>query len=250
MTIDKHTLALVSIVGSSLDVLGALYLAYDLLGGEHGPLRTVTRGVTYGALYGAGFGLALGPVFGLASGVAHGITLAWELSRASRRRPKSGFWFDTAMSAIRGTGFALGAAYLYGGAFGATFGVVSTVGQAIAYTFGIRPTLDYQPATRPRLTKHQLLAAVNRTVGYTATGYFSSLVAHHREHALAVGLKAGLAIGVVTAIAGSCTPFVEWMADHVPEKRMGVFGVGLILIGFALQSVQYWLALLDVNIGS
>ena len=114
MTIDKHTLALVSIVGSSLDVLGALYLAYDLLGGEHGPLRTLTRGVTYGALFGAGYGLALGPVFGLASGVAHGITLAWEFSRASRHGPKPGFWYDTAMSAIRGGGFALGAAYLYG----------------------------------------------------------------------------------------------------------------------------------------
>ena len=36
MTIDKHTVALVSIVGSALDVLGALYLAYDLLGGDHG----------------------------------------------------------------------------------------------------------------------------------------------------------------------------------------------------------------------
>ena len=74
MMIDKHTLALVSIVGSSLDVLGALYLAYDLLGGEHGPLRTLTRGVTYDALFGAGYGLALGPVFGLASDGAHGIT--------------------------------------------------------------------------------------------------------------------------------------------------------------------------------
>jgi hypothetical protein len=31
---------------------------------------------------------------------------------------------------------------------------------------------------------------------------------------------------------------------------MGVFGVGLILIGFALQSVQYWVALLDVSIRS
>ena len=65
MTIDRHTLALISIVGSSLDVLGALYLAYDLLGGEHGPLRTLTRGVTYGVLFGTGYGLALGPVFGL-----------------------------------------------------------------------------------------------------------------------------------------------------------------------------------------
>jgi hypothetical protein len=250
MTIDKHTVALVSLIGSSLDMLGALYLAYDLLGGEHGPLRTLTRGVTYGALFGMGFGLALGPVFGLASGAAHGITLAWEFSRASRRGPKPGFWYDTAMSAIRGVGFALGAAYLYGGTFGITFGVFSTAGQAIAYRFGIRPTVDYKPATRPRFTRFQLLAAVNRAVGYAVAGYVSSLVARQPEHAIAVGLKAGLAIGVVTAISGSFTPFIEWTADHVPERRMGVFGVGLILIGFALQSVQYWLALLEVRIRS
>jgi len=248
MTIDKHTLALVSIAGSSLDVLGALYLAYDLLGGEHGPLRTLTRGVTYGALFGAGYGLAFGPIFGLASGGAHGITLAWEYSRVSRGRPKQGFWYDAAMSAIRGVGFGMGATYLYGGAFGAAFGALSTVGQIIAYQFGIRPTLDYQPATRPRLTKYQFLAVVNRTVGYTVAGYISALLAHQRASALSVGVKAGLGIGVVTAIANTCTPFVEWGADHVPEKRMGVIGVGLILIGFALQSVQYWVALLDVSI--
>jgi hypothetical protein len=77
---------------------------------------------------------------------------------------------------------------------------------------------------------------------------FRSLTAGQRVNALSVGVRTGLAIGVVTAISGACTPFVEWSADHVPEKRMGVFGVGLILIGFALQSVQYWLALLDVSI--
>src|SRR5580700_8209863 len=104
MTIDKHTLALISIIGSSLDVLGALYLAYDLLGGEHGPLRTLTRAITYGALFGAGYGLTLGPVVGLATGVANGVTLAWELSRASRRGPTPGVWYDVAMSAIRGFG--------------------------------------------------------------------------------------------------------------------------------------------------
>jgi hypothetical protein len=30
---------------------------------------------------------------------------------------------------------------------------------------------------------------------------------------------------------------------------MGVYGVALILTGFALQSVQYWVALLDVTVG-
>jgi hypothetical protein len=248
MMIDKHTLALICIVGNCLDVLGALYLAYDLLGGEHGPLRTLTRGVTYGALFGGGYGLALGPVFGLASGVTHGITLASEFSRASRHLPKPGFWYDVAMSAIRGAGFALGAAYLYGGIFGVTFGALSAVGQVLGYRAGIRPTVDYQPATRPRMTKLQFFAAVNRTVGYAFAGYISALVAHQQASALSVGVKAGLVVGVVTAIAGSCTPFVEWIADHVPEKRMGVFGVGLIIAGFSLQSVQYWLALLDVSV--
>jgi hypothetical protein len=246
--IERHTLALISIIGSSLDMLGALYLAYDLLGGEHGPLRTLTRGVTYGVLFGTGYGLALGPIFGLASGLAHGVTLAWEFSRASRRGPKPGFWYDTAMSAIRGFGFAVGAAYTFSVPFGITFGLLSTAGQAVAYRFGMRPTAEYKPATRPRMTRLQLIGAVFRTVGYAFTGYFSSLVAGQSEHAIAVGLKVGLVIGVVTAIFGSCTPFIEWFADHVPAKRMGVFGVALILIGFTLQSVQYWVALLDINV--
>jgi hypothetical protein len=243
MTIERHTLALISIVGSSLDVLGALYLAYDLLGGEHGPLRTLTRGVTYGILFGTGYGLALGPVFGLISGAAHGITLGWEFSRAARHRPKPGFWYDTATSAIRGLGFGLGAAYSYGAIFGATFGALSTVGQIVAYRAGIRPTVDYQPAARLGMTRFWLLAGLNRAVGYAIAGYLSALAAHERAIAVSVGLKAGLAVGLVTVIAGSFVPLVEWGADRVPEKSMGVFGVGLILAGFALQSVQYWVAL-------
>jgi hypothetical protein len=248
MMIDRHTLAVISIIGCSLDVLGALYLAYDLLGGEHGPLRTLTRGVTYGALFGTGYGLVLGPVVGISSGVAHGLTLGWEFSRASRHGPKPGFWYDGAMSAIRGVGFALGTAYVYGVRFGIAFGALSTLGQIIAYRVGVRPTTDYRPATRPRLTRTQLLGAVNRTVGYAIAGYASALIAQQRSSALSVGLKAGLMMGIVTAIVVSCTPFIEWTADHVPERRMGVLGIGLILIGFTLQSVQYWAALLDVNI--
>lgn len=89
---NRHTIAIVSIMGSCLDLLGALYLAYDLLGGEHGPLRALSRGVTYGALFAIGYGIPLGPVFGIVCGLTHGITLAWEFSAASRgsRSPDSG----------------------------------------------------------------------------------------------------------------------------------------------------------------
>src|ERR1700722_10577952 len=197
MTIDRHTLALISIVGGALDMLGALYLAYDLLGGEHGPLRTLTRWVTYGVLFGTGFGLALGPVFGLTTGVSTGFSLA------SRHEPEPGIWYDTVMSAIRGAGFGLGAAYLYGGAFGLTFAVLSTVGQAIGYRFGMRPDMDYEPAARPRLTRRQLLGVGIRTVGYAGAGFLSAFIAHRSEIELSIALKFGLVIGVVTMIVGS-----------------------------------------------
>jgi hypothetical protein len=248
MTIDRHTLALISIIGTSLDLLGSLYLAYDLLGGEHGPLRTLTRAVTYGALFGTGYGLALGPLFGLASGAAHGISLAWEYTRASRGEPEPGSVVDSAMSAIRGLGFALGAWYSFGPVFAFTFGLLSTAGQMLAYRIGIRPTVNYRPALRPRISRFLVVAVVNRAVGYSVAGYLSSLVAQHREHAIATGLKTGLVIGLVTLIVGPFVPFVEWTADHVPAKRMGVVGVGLILAGFTLQSAQYWMVMLDVKV--
>ena len=152
------------------------------------------------------------------------------------------------MAAIRACGFAIGAAHLSGAKFGIAFGVLSTVGQAIAYKLGIRPDVGYKPATRPRITQFQVLAAANRTVGYAAAGYCCSLFAGKSEHAIAVGLTAGLAIGAVTAVVGTFTPFVEWTADHMPEKRMGVLGIGLIVIGFALQSAQYWVVVMDVNV--
>jgi hypothetical protein len=248
MIIDRHALALVSITGSCLDVLGAMYLAYDLLGGQHGPLRTLTRGVTYGVLFGAGYGLALGPAFGLASGVAHGITLGWEYSRASKNEPAEAWWRDATASAIRGLGFAIGVSFRFGGIFGIVFGILSTVGQIFAYRLGIRPTLDYKPATRPRLTKRQFWAAVNRMIGYTLTGYVSAVIAHRRAEAAAVGFTVGLAIGAVTVIVGTCTPFIEWEADHIAERRMGVLGIGLMLIGFAMQSAQYWVTLADIPV--
>jgi hypothetical protein len=48
-----------------LDVLGGLYLAYDLLCGQHGPLRLLTRAVTYSVIFGIGYGLGLVPLRGL-----------------------------------------------------------------------------------------------------------------------------------------------------------------------------------------
>src|SRR5690348_14972433 len=47
LVIDRHVIAGISVVGTICDVMGGLYLAYDLLGGNNGPLCTLTRVVTY-----------------------------------------------------------------------------------------------------------------------------------------------------------------------------------------------------------
>jgi hypothetical protein len=43
-------------------------------------------------------------------------------------------------------------------------------------------------------------------------------------------------------------PYIQFYADNLPERRLGAVGIGLILYGFALQSIQYWLALFDVRL--
>lgn len=58
----------------------------------------------------------------------------------------------------------------------------------------------------------------------------------------------GLVTGLVTGVGVTVNPYIEYYADNLPERRLGVFGIGLILCGFALQSVRYWLTLFDVRL--
>ena len=98
---DHHTVAAISITGTCLDVVGSLYLAYDLLGGQHGPLRLLTRAVTYSIVFGVGYGIGLGLFFGLASGIATGITLSIEFNRAARGLDHYSLFWEGVFSAIR-----------------------------------------------------------------------------------------------------------------------------------------------------
>jgi hypothetical protein len=245
---DHHTLAAVSITGTCLDVLGSLYLAYDLLGGRHGPLRLLTRAVTYSVVFGVGYGLGLGPLVGLAAGIATGATLAIELNRTARGLDNFALPWEVLFSAIRGSAFGLGLYRLLGFEFAVAFAVLITIGQTIGYARGVRPSLDYQAALRPRLSRRQLSATIVRTAGYIAAALVCSSLAHRLGHPWLFAIRVGLVTGLVTGVGITITPFIEYYADTLPERNLGAFGIGLILCGFTLQSLQYWLALLDVRI--
>ena len=245
---DHHTVALVSITGTCLDVLGSLYLAYDLLGGQHGPLRLITRAVTYSVVFGIGYGLGLGLFFGLSSGIATGITLAIELSRAARGLDHYSLPWEGLFSAIRGLAFGAGLYRILGFGFAIAFAILITVGQVFAYSRGMRPALDYEASRRPRLTRRHFWGIVVRTVGYMVTALICSAFIHHVDHAWPFAIRVGLVTGIVTGVGVTFNPYIEYYADNLPERRLGAFGIALIFCGFALQSLQYWLSLLDVHL--
>ncbi|MGB9404023.1 MAG: hypothetical protein WCA98_10805 [Candidatus Acidiferrales bacterium] len=245
---DHHTIAAISIAGSCLDVLGSLYLAYDLLGGQHGPLRLLTRAVTYSVVFCIGYGIGLGLFFGLVAGIATGITVSIELNRAARGLPHYSLPWEALFAAIRGVAFGAGLFRSLGFGFAIAFAVLITIGQIVAYSRGMRPAIDYVASRRPRLTRRQFWGTVVRTFGYIAAALICSAFVHHVDHAWSFAIRVGLVTGIVTGVGATVNPYIEFYADNLPERWLGVFGVGLILCGFALQSVQYWLALFDVRL--
>ena len=245
---DHHTVAAVSITGTCLDVLGSLYLAYDLLGGQHGPLRLLTRAVTYSIVFGIGYGLGLGLFFGLTSGIATGITLSIELNRAARGLDHYSLPWEALFSAIRGFAFGAGLYRSLGLEFAIAFGTLITLGQVFAYSRGMRPAIDYVASRRTRLSRRQFRGTIVRTIGYIATALICGALVHRADHAWSFAIRVGLVTGLVTGVGVTVNPYIEYYADHLPERRLGAFGIALILCGFAMQSFQYWLALFDVRL--
>lgn len=245
---DHHIIAAVSLAGIGLDVLGGLYLAYDLLGGQHGPLRLLTRAVTYSIVFGAGYGLGLGLFFGIAAGLTTGITVAIELHRTSKRGGHYPLVLESVFSAIRAAGFSAGLWPMAGSAFAVAYGALSTAGQVFAYSRGMRPGLDYASSRKPRFTRRQFWGTVQRTVGQIAAAMLCSVLFHPLDHPWLFALRLGLVTGVVTGVGITVNPFIEYYADNLAERRLGAFGICLVLCGFMLQSVQYWTAILNVPV--
>src|SRR5712691_9201484 len=156
LTVDHHTIAAIALSGTALNLLGGLYLAYDLFGGKHGPLRTLTRAVTYGVLFFLGYVIFLPVRFSALAAVGTGSTLAIELARAARgARPRR--TVEALASMVRSACYGLGSAWLFGWRFGVSFSVLTTIGQIFAYWRGFTPTLGLD--ARRQWRKHLLGAA-------------------------------------------------------------------------------------------
>jgi len=81
-------LAEISLLGMGLDVLGGCYLAYDLLGGKRGPLRTMARAAGYQTLFFTGYVIVLGLRYAIVAATGLSILLAIEFRGGPGRNPE------------------------------------------------------------------------------------------------------------------------------------------------------------------
>jgi hypothetical protein len=117
----------------------------------------------------------------------------------------------------------------------------------IAYSRGLRPSLASTPRG-PRFTRVFVWSTLMRTAGYIAAALLCSAVVRHVEHPWLFATRLGVVTGLVTGVGMAFSPHVEHYADNIPQRRMGVLGVALMFCGFAMQSLQYWLAVFDVRV--
>ena len=83
---------------------------------------------------------------------------------------------------------------------------------------------------------------------FTEQVVLGEIIAQHLEHPWWFAVRVGVVTGLVTAVGIIVNPYIEYHADRLPQRVLGVLGIALILCGFALQSGQYWVALLDVRV--
>lgn len=232
---------LLSLTGVVFDALGGLYLAYDLLGGKRGPLRLLSRLLTYSAIFGLGYGATLGLWFGLAGALISGPSIEIQIfRRAQRIDPSRTEW--ALMALMRGLSFGIAGWLTVGHDFGIAFGILTALTMDIAYEFGFG-FASYRAYQKPQLPRRLLMGAIVRGILIGLAGAVSGALTG-RPEALLYGVQIGVVVGILNTTITVLSPTVEWWADNLPDRALGGYGAVLVLIGSALQTVQYVIPLI------
>ena len=190
----RHDLIpILSLTGVILNGLGGLYLAYELLGGKNGPLRTIAKSVSYGVMFGSAYGLTLGVWFGLAGLLASGPTLSLEIGRRnfSDAHP---FFGALAFGLLRAASFGAAGWLARDSQFGINFGIFSAIGFVASYLIVGLPPAEMNSG-HPRIDKAVLQRALFRGASIGLAAVLSGAI-HKEHHALSYGVEVGLVTGI------------------------------------------------------
>ena len=228
--------AQISLLGMLLDAAGGLFLAYDLLGGEKGPLSTFTRMFTYSVLSVLFYGLAMGLRFGLIVGVSIGSCLGLHLERLGKDK-KDTLPFLFGISLVRACGLG-SAVYLDGHPIVATVAavVVFAASMLLPY-FHLGPAMLIEKnSKKPSLNKQKVGFAVLLGVIVACTDLICVQFAGLSKEDLSHMVRLSSTVIMATLIVSTISPTIEWYADNVEPKVLGYLGTILFIVGFMLQA--------------
>jgi hypothetical protein len=287
LVVDHHVLAAVLLVGMGLDLPGGLYLAYDLLGQPSGPLRRFTAlftnlliGVPGGAagfvavffvvnwlspniIDAYGYDQIFGGLLGLGIGGGIGISLGYALNvprarayvhRSQGRRLLNAIIAGSITGAI-GVGYY---ALIVFQRMSFSLALVEAIFISVIWNFitgwlfarlllrRLSPALgDSKPAVDYGGISVGLTwigTIVIFAIGGYSVAFGPSIVG---VEAFAIG---GGIIALVAAFTLATIQRIEWNVAHLPERTLGYFGLALVLMGFLIQSLQYFVPLLDIQV--
>ncbi len=245
VAMEPHFAAELTLLGMACDVVGGIYLAYDLLGGEKGPLNTFFRLVNYSLLAVLIFCISLGPKFALPAGLGIGCAFGLHLENASRSNQDS-FLFLFKLGLIRAVGIGLGVwvnGYPKMAWIMAAFVMLISL---ILPRMGISPAAVYQSEKKPQLKKKQLIIAavlggIAMTTALIGAAFTGQSVMFH------FAVRMGLTFACTTLIITTLSPIIEWYADNLPPKTFGFIGALLFVIGFSIQALPSVAVMYDIT---
>jgi hypothetical protein len=123
----------------------------------------------------------------------------------------------------------------FGLRFGVAFGLLSGLGLLLVYMLRFAPSDEYQALAKPHLTSRKLLGTFLHGSAIGIAGILAGTLTRQGLRGPLFGLEVGLVVAAVGAIVATLSPFIEWWADRLPERRLGIFGAILVFAGFALH---------------
>lgn len=242
---EPHFAAQLTLLGMACDVVGGIYLAYDLLGGEKGPLNTFFRLVNYSVLAILIFCIALGPKFAIPAGLGIGCAFGLHLENASRNNPDT-LWFLFKLGLIRALGIGIGVWVNGYPTMSWVMAIIVMIMSVILPRFGISPATVYQSDKKPQLKKKQLIIAA--TLGGIAmvTAFLGAEITG-QSLAVQFGVRMGLTFACTTLLVTTLCPIIEWYADNLPPKTFGFIGALLFVIGFSIQALPAVAVMYDIT---
>ncbi len=242
---DDHLSAVITIVGMTCDVMGGLYLAYDLLGGENGPLARLTKIVNYSVLLVLLFLTTMGFKFAVIVGIAFGTSLGLHFDRAGRNLPETQkFLLFTAV--LRGAAIAIAVWLKENHILGLVMGALVFAMSMILPRLKISPSALYMSGKRPQLSWKQFIIAFVLMSVAIGSGLVGASIAHGDARTVGFVLKFGLTFGFAIFVVSTVSPLIEWYSDNLPPQSFGTAGVKLFIIGFVIQAIPSIATIFDV----